>query len=322
LQGVFMMNDIQTRIDATKYEIMKIEKMVSGLLSEISGHTKKLDTAKAKRDDHRDGKSKQQQKVDEHLAFFGDKKSLIEGHKGKLDVMSMTVGELKVKFAEYKKDLHAAFENKQWSVCLELSEELSVIKYELDEQTGQHTLMLQAHADESSVLETKTVNHAQADVELRHLHDLLMEAEAHHDEIAAAHGGALQELRDGEAKYELLKTRLRELEEQGARAGLANAMKKLDKQLNLTQKYNAKILDLCKRFNMYYKMKSFKEVSLIGLELMSTDNKADKSEKERDRLMLLVKDKKSEMDHIDKRNAQQKANSTGDARLDAKNEFR
>merc|ERR1712072_543212 len=150
-------------------------------------------------------KGKVQAKVDEHLSFFGTKGKLVQSHAEKLDVMSMTVGELKSKFAQYKGELRRAFENKQWQICLELSEELSVIKYELDEQTGQHTLMLQAHANESSVLESKTVNHAQADVELRHLHDLLMEAEAHHDEIAAAHGGALQELRDAESRYEELK---------------------------------------------------------------------------------------------------------------------
>merc|ERR1711964_94054 len=109
---------------------------------------------------------------------------------------------------------------------------------------------------------------------------------------------------------------------QGARAGLANAMKKLDKQIDIVQKCNIKVLALCKRFHLYFKTKQFGEVSLIGLELMSCDNKADRAEHERDRLLLLVKDKKSEMDHIDKRNAQQKANATGDWANDARNEFR
>lgn len=174
LQRVFMMNDIQNRIDQTKQEIVQIEKQVSKLLSEIQGHGKKKDASEKRRNEHRDKKSKQQAQVDEHLAFFGDKTTLVEGHREHLDVMSMSVAELKSKFTSYKKDLHQAFLNKQYDVCVELSEELGAIKYELDEQTGQHTLMLQAHADETSILETKTVDHAQADVELRHLHDLLV----------------------------------------------------------------------------------------------------------------------------------------------------
>jgi len=321
LQGVFMMNDIQTRIDQTRDEIKKIEKMVSGLLSEIAGKRGTLDKAQARRDKHAEAKQTVKSQVDEQLAFFGDKGKLISGHKDKLDVMSMSVGELKQKFKQYKGEMHQAFENKQWQVCMELAEELSVIKYELDEQTGQHTLMLQAHANEQSVMETTTVNHAQADVELRHLHDLLMEAEAHHDEIAAAHGGALTELRDAEARYEMLKVRLRELEEQGARAGLSNAMKKLDKQLEIVHKANSRILDLCKRFNMYFKIKDFAQVSLIGAQLMANDAKADRAEHERDRLLLLVKDKKAEMDHIDKRNVAAKQQQ-GDAAERARNEFR
>jgi len=275
---------------------------VSALLSEIQGHTTKKDASQKIRDAHRDKKSKQQAQVDEHLAFFSDKKTLVDGHREHLDVMSMNVAELKQKFTEYKKDLHQAFENKQYDVCVELSEELGAIKYELDEQTGAHTLMLTAHADETSILETKTVDHAQADVELRHLHDLLAEAEAHHDEIAASHSGALEELRDCEGRYEILKGRLKELEEQGARGGLGNSMKKLDKQLAMVQDCNQKVLDRCKRFNQYFKMKDFKQIGVIGMELMSLQAKCDKAEAERDRLLLVVKDKKREMDHIDRRN--------------------
>jgi len=321
LQGVFMMNDIQTRIDNTRDEIKKIEAMVSGLLSEIAGKRTVLDKAQKRRDDHAASKKKVKDQVDEHLAYFGSGGKMVAGHKEKLDVMSMSIGELKQKFKQYKAEMHQAFENKQWAVAMGLAEELSVIKYELDEQTGQHSIALQAHANEQSVMETATVDHAQADVELRHLHDLLMEAEAHHDEIAAAHGGALGELRDAETRYEMLKTRLRELEEQGARAGLANAMKKLDKQLDIVHKANERILTLCKRFNQYYKIKDFAQVSLIGSQLMATDAKADRAEHERDRLLLLVKDKKAEMDHIDKRNVASK-NQQGDAAERARNEFR
>lgn len=302
LQGVFMMNDIQMRIDQTKKDIQDVEKQVSKLLSEIQGHGSKKADAEKRRNAHRDHKAKAKAAVDEHLAFFSDKNALVEGHREHLDVMSMSVAELKSKFTSYKKDLHQAFLNKQYDVCVELSEELSAIKYELDEQTGQHTLMLQAHADETSILETKTVDHAQADVELRHLHDLLAEAEAHHDEIAATHAGALEELRDCERRYEMLKTRLKELEEQGARGGLGNSMKKLDKQLALVQECNQRILDKCKAFGMYFKIKDFKQIGHIGMELMSLQNKCDKAEAERDRLLLVVKDKKREMDHIDRRN--------------------
>jgi len=302
LQGVFMMNDIQTRIDQTKQEIVQIEKQVSKLLSEIQGHGAKKDKAEARRNAHHAKKKAAKAKVDEHLAFFGDKTALVEGHREHLDVMSMSVAELKGKFTEYKRDLHQAFTNKQWDVCVELSEELGAIKYELDEQTGQHTLALQAHADETSILETKTVDHAQADIELRHLHDLLAEAEAHHDEIAATHAGALDELRDCERRYEMLKVRLKELEEQGARGGLGNSMKKLDKQLAMVQDCNQKILDKCKNFNMYFKMKDFKQIGAIGMQLMALQAKCDKAEAERDRLLLVVKDKKREMDHIDRRN--------------------
>jgi len=302
LQGVFMMNDVQTRIDQTKNEIIGIEKQVSKLLSEIQGHGSKKADAEKRRNAHQSKKNKAQAQVDEHLAFFGDKNQLIDAHRDHLDVMSMSVGELKEKFVSYKKDLHQAFTNKQWTVCVDISQDLSDIKYELDEQTGAHTLMLQKHADETSILETKTVDHAQADVELRHLHDLLAEAEAHHDEIAACHSGALEELRDCESRYEMLKTRLKELEEQGARGGLGNSMKKLDKQLALVQSCNSSILDKCKRFNMYFKMKDFKQIGVIGMELMGLQSKCDKAEGERDRLLLVVKDKKREMDHIDRRN--------------------
>jgi len=321
LQGVFMMRDVQTRIDNAKTEIVKIEKMVSGLLSEISGHTTKLDKAKARKDDHSDTKSKAQKKVDEHLSFFSDKKGKVEGHKEHLDLLSMTVGEIKSKFVQYKAELRQAFENKQWDVCLELSEELAAIKYELDEQTGQHTLALQAHANESSVLESKTVDHAQADVELRHLHDLLMEAEAHHDEIAAAHGGALGELRDAERKYEELKSQISRMEQQGARCGVGNAMKKLEKVLGKNNRWDAKIIDLCKRFNMYFKIKEFKEIGLIGLELIATQNKIDRSGDEKIRLFALLKDKKREMDMLARRNEKNDAD-TRSAEDRARNEFR
>lgn len=297
-----MMNDIQTRIDQTKKEIQGIEKQVSSLLSEIQGHSSKLDSAKSRKDGHSNARAKAQRVVDEHMAFFSDKKQLVDGHREKLDVMNMSVNELKSKFTSYKKDLHQAFENKQWEVCVGLSADLSDIKYELDEQTGAHTLMQQAHTDESSILETKVVDHAQADVELRHLHDLLAEAELHHDEIAATHSGALEELRDCERRYEMLKQRLKELEEQGARGGLGNSMKKLDKQLAMVQDMNSKILDKCKRFGQYFKMKDFKQIGVIGMELMSLQKKCDKAESERDRLLLVVKDKKREMDHIDRRN--------------------
>lgn len=302
LQGVFMMNDIQTRIDETKAEIQTIEGKVSGLLSEIMGHSKKADAAKKVRDSHANEKNKKKAIVDEHLAFFGDKHAKVQGHREHLDVLSMSMGELKSKFAEYKRDLHSAFENKQWDVCKELADELDVIKYELDEQTGKHTLALQAHADETSVLETKTVDHAQADVELRHLHDLLAEAEAHHDEIAATHSGALEELRQYETDYEMLKERLKELEEQGARGGLANAMHKLDKQLAMVQDCNHKILGECSRFGLCMKTKDFSQIALIGKKLDQLQHKADRAESERDRLLELVKDKKTEMDHIDHRN--------------------
>merc|ERR1739848_615710 len=97
--------------------------------------------------------------------------------------------------------------------------------------------------DEESLIETMNVDHAQADVELRHLHDLLMEAESHHDEIAATHAGALEELQECERKFNTLKARLKELEEQGARAALSVMMKKLDKCLNLIQMLNMRILD-------------------------------------------------------------------------------
>lgn len=202
----------------------------------------------------------------------------------------MSMGELKSKFVEYKRDLHQAFENKQWDVCKELADELDVIKYELDEQTGKHTLALQAHADETSILETKTVDHAQADVELRHLHDLLAEAEAHHDEIAATHSGALEELRAYETDYEMLKDRLKELEEQGARGGLANAMHKLDKQLATVQDCNHRILAQCQRFNLCMKTKDFAAIALVGKKLDQLQHKSDRAEGERDRLLSLVKD--------------------------------
>jgi Ca2+-binding EF-hand superfamily protein len=313
LQEVFTMNDIQARVDQTKSEIQQIEVTVSKLLSEIQGHSKKKDAAQKRKDAHNDKKEKAKAKVDAHLAFFGDKTALVSNHREKLDVMHMSVSELKEKFVTYKSDLHKAFENKQYAVCVDISGDLHDIKYELDEQSGAHALLLQAHADETSVLETKSVDHAQADVELRHLHDLLMEAEAHHDEIAACHSGALEELRDCEARYESLKERLKELEEQGARSGLRACMKKLDKQLALVATSNQKILDCCKRFNMYFKMKSFKEIGVIGMDLMKYQNKADRAEQERDRLILVVKDKKNEMDHIDRRNKAEEANRDKDA---------
>jgi len=313
LQEVFTMNDIQVRVDQTKEEIVQIEKQVSKLLSEIQGHAKKKDAAHARKQAHNDKKAKAKAKVDEHLAFFGDKNALVDTHREKLDVMHMSVSELKEKFVTYKADLHKAFENKQYQVCVDISADLADIKWELDETEGKHALLLQAHADETSVLETKSVDHAQADVELRHLHDLLMEAEAHHDEIAACHSGALEELRDCEDRYEALKERLKELEEQGARSGLRACMKKLDKQLARVSTSNMKILDCCKRFNMYFKMKSFKEIGVIGMDLMKYQNDADRAEQERDRLILLVKDKKTEMDHIDKRNAADEANRDKDA---------
>jgi len=100
----------------------------------------------------------------------------------------------------------------------------------------------------------------------------------------------------------MLKQRLKELEEQGARGGLGNSMKKLDKQLALVQDCNQRVLDKCKRFAMYFKMKDFKQIGVIGMELMHLQAKGDKAEAERDRLLLVVKDKKREMDHIDRRN--------------------
>jgi chromosome segregation ATPase len=214
----------------------------------------------------------------------------------------MSKTELLEKKVTYKKDLHRAFENKQWAVCVDLSQDLADIQFELDEQTGKHVAMMQAHTDETDILETKTVDHAQADVELRHLHDLLMEAEAHHDEIAQCHSGALEELRDYESRYEMLKQRLKELEEQGARGGLGNCMKKLDQTLEKVQKMNQQILDQCKRFQLSFKMKDFKNIGQIGLHLMRLQDKCTRAEQERDRLLLVVKDKKREMDHIDRRN--------------------
>jgi len=322
LQGVFMMNDVQARIDEAKAEIVKIEKLVSSLLSEVTGHSKKLDSAKSRKDDHSGAKSKAQQKRDEAMAFFSDKSAKVEGHREHLDLLSMTVGEIKVKFVQYKKDLHQAFENKQWDVCLELSEELAAIKYELDEQTGQHALALTAHANESSVLESKTVDHAQADVELRHLHDLLMEAEAHHDEIAGAHAGALDELRDAESRYEELKLLIAQMEAQGARAGVGNAMKKLQKLLTKNVNWDGRIIELCKRFNMYFKIKDFKEIGVVGLELISTQAKIDRSTDEMNRLVELLKDKKREMDHLDRRNEQTFGQAGMSAQDRARNEFR
>lgn len=322
LQGVFMMKDVQTRIDQAKDEIIKIEKQVSGLLSEVSGHSKKLDSAKARKDDHTATKTKAQAKRDEALSFFSDKKEKVQGHREHLDLLSMTVGEIKVKFVQYKADLHQAFENKQWDVCLELSEELAAIKYELDEQTGQHSLALQAHANESSVLETQTVDHAQADVELRHLHDLLLEAEAHHDEIAAAHGGALGELRDAESRYEELKLVIAQMEAQGARCGVGNAMKKLEKILTKNVNWDAKIIELCKRFNMYFKIKDFKEIGVVGLELIATQAKIDRSQDEQNRLVELLKDKKREMDHLERRNENTFNTAGQSAEERARNEFR
>lgn len=310
LQGVFLMNDIQTRIDATKAEIQDIEKKVSGLLSEITGHTAKKDKAEKRRDAHAAEKAKKKAVVDEHLAFFGEKTTLVEGHREHLDVLSMSMGELKSKFAEYKRDMHQAFGNKQWDVCKELADELDVIKYELDEQTGKHTLALQAHADQNSVIESKTVDHAQADIELRHLHDLLAEAEAHHDEIAAAHGGALQELRQYEARYEELKDQLKELEEEGARGGLGNAMGKLDKQLELVAQLNRDVLALCDHFAKAFSGKRWAEIGVIGKKLGALDAKADRAEKERNRLLKLVEDKKGEMDHIDGRNKMDSAHGS------------
>lgn len=296
-----MMNDVQEKIDTTKANIQKIEKVVQKILSEISGGSSKREKAEKRRKDAEAKKAKAKAKVDEHLEFFSGKKGLIDGHREKLDIMHMTLTELKTKFKEYKKDLHQAFENKQYEVCVELSSELSALKYELDEQTGAHELNMAAHANESSLLETKQVSHAQADVELRHLHDLLREAESHHDEIATAHRGALQELQQAESDYETYKASLALLEEQGARAGLISIMSKMNKSMGKAHVAKQAVKKECNKFDNCFKLRDFKQIAMVGKKLIKHQDKQDKAEKHSGNMMLLLVDK-SELEMIERRN--------------------
>lgn len=73
---------------------------------------------------------------------------------------------------------------------------------------------------------------------------------------------------------------------------------------------------------MYFKIKDFKEIGVVGLELISTQNKIDRSSEERARLVELLKDKKREMDHLERRNEGTFGAAGQSAEERARNEFR
>lgn len=295
---MFHINSVQVRVDKVKKEIEWWEKKVRELLSGVDFHQKRLGDAKGRRDGHADSHGNKRDELLEHSNFLKPRRDMIGGHKEQLDLLGMSLEEQKSTFREYKKDLDKAFRNKGWVACKEISAELLRLKLSIDDIEGRHHTMNKKFEQVELEISDRHVEHATADIELRHLEELLREAEAHHDEIEAAHGGHMGELREAEVKFTGLKQHLRALELEGAQAELQLVMQQLDKSLDDLRKMNNDILQQCDNFKMYFKQKSFKETGLVGDRLVALQETTDNEELLRDALLEKVNEHKVNTQNI------------------------
>lgn len=292
---MFKIHSVQQRIDRVQKEITWWERKVEKLLEGVDFHQEKLGAAKGKLG-NLDG------------TYNGNSSSLVSGRnqhaenmaryndvKGKMDLAHKDLSEQKAMFREFKGDMQKSFRNKDWVACRELSDKLYALKASIDAVEADHAL----HRDEHDRLHVEiadvSVEHAKADIELGHLGELLAEAQAHHAEIEAAHGGHMGELSEAEKRFTSLKRQLKGLELEGAQAELSLVMQQLDKCLDSLTSQNAKILAQCDRFKGHFKHKQFREIGIVGKELIRLQVTADDNEIRRDDLVDAVDKAKTEL---------------------------
>lgn len=292
---MFKIHSVQGRIDRVQKEITWWEKKVEKLLEGVDFHQNALGSAKGKLgglDSTYGGNSSSlvagRNAHSENMARFNDVKN-------KMDLAHKDLSEQKAMFRQFKGDMQKAFRNKDWVLCRELSDKLYALKASIDAVEADHKL----HRDEHDRLHVEiadvSVEHAKADIELGHLGELLAEAQAHHAEIEAAHGGHMGELSEAEKRYTSLKRQLKGLELEGAQAELSLVMQQLDKCLTAYMKQNNRILDLCDRFRGHFKHKQFREIGIVGKELIGLQKVADDAEIRRDDLIDAVDKAKGEL---------------------------
>lgn len=292
---MFKIHNVQQRIDRVQKEIVWWEKKVEKLLEGVDFHENALGSAKGRLDDHNIMHGQNSSSLvagrnvhAENMARYGDVKE-------KMDLAHKDLHEQKAMFREFKGDMQKAFRNKEWPVCRELSDKLYALKESIDQVEQDHKLHRQEHDRLHVEIADVSVEHAKADIELGHLGELLAEAEAHHAEIEAAHGGHMGELAEAEKRYKSLKGQLKALELEGAQAELSLVMQQLDKCLDTLTKQNEKILEQCKRFQQYFKHKQFREIGIVGQELIGLQKTTDEEEIRRDDLIDAVDKAKGEL---------------------------
>lgn len=282
---MFKLHSVQERIDRVTKEISWWEKKVEKLLEGVDFHKNALANAQ-----DRFGNANAK-----HAGLAGNAKESKGNHarnmarfndvSSKMDLKGKDLQEQKVMFREYKNDLRAAYKSKQWSTCRDLSDQLYALKASIDQAEEEHALHRAEHAKLQTEIADVDVDHAKADIDLGHLGELLAEAQAHQDEIGAAHGGHMAELAEADTRFKGLKKQLMYLEYEGAEAEVSLVIQQLDKVLTNCETHNKAIQEQCDRFQSHFKHKRHREIGVVGRELIGLQKKLDAEMVRRDDLI-------------------------------------
>jgi len=289
MQSQFICSNIQYRIDKTRDRVLRLEDSVKKLISTAGPKEQAMAKAKAARDkqakEHGDlsATAKEsgtqweinQRKLAEHNAWSKD----IQGN----------LADLRSGFSKTKSDLHKAFENKDWNLCVGLSQDANKLKWQIDELEGKHKSKAEMQEQYQKAMNEHGMSTKQADIELNKLGDMLADAEALFGGADAEYSGHMAELNEAKTNYALFQRQLAELEEEGCRANLSMYTEKYGKALRVVTEYNNRIVRECADFKTHFQWKRFGECKACAFNLMKYQKVIDNEGTDQDELQSQVR---------------------------------
>merc|ERR1712072_999852 len=152
------------------------------------------------------------------------------------------LADLRSGFSKTKSDLHKAFENKDWNLCVGLSQDANKLKWQIDELEGKHKSKAEMQEQYQKAMNDHGMSTKQADIELNKLGDMLADAEALFGGTDAEYSGHMVELKEAQTNFALYQRQLAELEEEGCRANLSNYVEKQAKALAVITQYQDRVV--------------------------------------------------------------------------------
>jgi len=207
---------------------------------------------------------------------------MVQGIQGNLN-------DLRANFSKTKADLHKAFENKDWALCVGLSQDANKAKWQIDELEGKHKSKAEMQEQYLKAMNEHGMSTKQADIELNKLGDMLADAEALFGGADAEYSGHMAELKEAQTNYALFQRQLAELEEEGCRANLSMYTEKLGKALRVVTEYNNRIVRECADFKTHYQWKRFNECKACAFNLMKFQKVIDSEGTGQDELQSQVR---------------------------------